>query len=708
MKLTCLSKGSSFHFPPSHILSICGIRILLECPIDLSSLSIFSPIPTDSHPYPDVEFSNSCENSPISDSGCPKRRKTEGPLQASDLIRAEPWYKMVKNLLLWDVSSIDVVLISTPMGMLGLPFLTRDPRFSAKIYATEATARLGRLMMEDLISMHYEFTQVYGVEELGFPQWMKWEEIEVLPLLQREIAMGKNGAELGNWQPLYSAANVEDCVQKVQTLKYAEEACYNGSMVVKAFSSGLEIGSSNWMINGPRRNITYLSSSIFESAYAKEFDYLSLQGNDLVLFSDLSLLHGMTTLDKNADDRKNHIRLEVNDPLPSTSSVLRDKGNNGDEFMKSLVNSNELTEEMDKLSFICSCAINCVQGGGSVLIPLSRLGIILQLLEQMSLFLESSCLKVPIFVISSVAEETFAFTNVVPEWLSKQRQEKLYSGKALFGHVELIEGKKIHVFPAMYSSNLLRTWKEPCIVFCSHWSLRIGPVVHLLQRWRGDPNSLLVLEEGVDVDVALLPFKPMAMKVLQCSFLSGIKMQKVQPLLELLKPKTVLLPKELRMQLQPASLSSPSCLYYSEGETLVIPSLRLDFEADLSTDLAFQLLPRRTSQENIAVARFRGELLVSQGKHLLVSTMEPVEFPRGQLLHWGSINQNRLLQALQEKGINGSLDNRSITDSASLIYIYKPSRALIQISTTGTIISAADEALASLIFEAVNSVLDGI
>lgn len=497
-------------------------------------------------------------------------------------------------------------------------------------------------------------------------------------------------------------------MQKVQTLKYAEEACYNGSVVIKAFSSGLEIGSSNWMINGPRRNITYLSSSIFESAHAKEFDYLSLQGNDLVLFSDLSLLHGMTTLDKNAHDRKNHIRLEVNDLHPSTSSALRDKGNDGDEFMKSLVNTNEITEEMDKLSFICSCAINCVQGGGSVLIPLTRLGIALQLLEQMSLFLESSCLKVPIFVISSVAEETFAFTNVVPEWLCKQRQEKLYSGKALFGHVELIEEKKIHVFPAMYSSNLLRTWKEPCIVFCSHWSLRIGPVVHLLQRWRGDPNSLLVLEEGVDVDVALTPFKPMAMKVLQCSFLSGIKMQKVQPLLELLKPKIVLLPKELRMQVQAASVSSPSCLYYYEGETLVIPSLRLDFEADLSTDLAFQLQPRRTSQENIAVARFRGELLVSQGKHLLVSAMEPVEFQQGQLLHWGSIDQNRLLQALQEKGINGSLDNRSITDSPSLIYIDKPSRALIQISTTGTIISAADEALASLIFEAVNSVLDGI
>lgn len=31
------------------------------------------------------------------------------------------------------------------------------------------------------------------------------------------------------------------------------------------------------------------------------------------------------------------------------------------------------------------------------------------------------------------------------------------------------------------------------------------------------------LQEGVDAGLALLPFKPIAMKVLQCSFLSGIK-----------------------------------------------------------------------------------------------------------------------------------------------------------------------------------------
>ena len=37
-------------------------------------------------------------------------------------------------------------------------------------------------------------------------------------------------------------------------------------------------------------------------------------------------------------------------------------------------------------------------------------------------------------------------------------------------------------------------WQEPCIVFSAHWRLWLVPVVNLLRRWCGDPNSLLVLE----------------------------------------------------------------------------------------------------------------------------------------------------------------------------------------------------------------------
>jgi integrator complex subunit 9 len=36
-------------------------------------------------------------------------------------------------LHLWNASLIDVILISSPMGIMGLPFLTRRKGFSAKV-----------------------------------------------------------------------------------------------------------------------------------------------------------------------------------------------------------------------------------------------------------------------------------------------------------------------------------------------------------------------------------------------------------------------------------------------------------------------------------------------------------------------------------------------------------------------------------------------
>ena len=120
-------------------------------------------------------------------------------------------------------------------------------------------------------------------------------------------------------------------------------------------------------------------------------------------------------------------------------------------------------------------------------------------------------------------------------------------------------------FCDIYFSVRRMNWQEPCIVFSPSWSLRLGPAVHLLQRWCQDENSLLVLEvliyplnsvkffqfscaiiynhnswdnltntkvgtaqydctqNEIDAELALLPFKPVTMKVLQCSFLSGIK-----------------------------------------------------------------------------------------------------------------------------------------------------------------------------------------
>lgn len=59
-------------------------------------------------------------------------------------------------------------------------------------------------MMEELVAMHAEFVQFYGPDERPeLPEWMKWEELEKLPPVLRELVMGEDGEELGSWMPLY-------------------------------------------------------------------------------------------------------------------------------------------------------------------------------------------------------------------------------------------------------------------------------------------------------------------------------------------------------------------------------------------------------------------------------------------------------------------------------------------------------------------------
>ncbi|WKA02197.1 hypothetical protein VitviT2T_020415 [Vitis vinifera] len=651
MKFTCLSKGGNFYFPPCHIITVSGFRILLDCPLDLSSLMIFSPIPTHAFSNPEL---------PSPDSVDQKRQKHERPIDSSELIRAQPWFKTVTSLHLWNVPFIDVVLISSPMGMLGLPFLSRVNGFRAKIYVTEVTARIGQLLMEDLVLMNKEFRQFYGCEESGLPQWMNWEKLESLPSLFREIVLGEDGVELGGWMPLYSADDVKGCMQKVHTLKYAQEVCYNGTLIIKAVSSGLEIG-------------TYLSSPVLEDV------------KDNSCYSA---------------------------PTSQKSSTLS-ADNDQEASAELLLSTSESLEEMEKLNFICSCIIDSVKAGGSVLIPIGRLGIILQLLELISLSLEASSLKVPIFIISSVAEELLAFTNIIPEWLCKQRQEKLFSGEPFFAHTQLIKEKKLHVFPAVHSPNLLKIWQEPCIAFSPHWSLRLGPVVHLLRRWSGDENSLLIMEEGVDADLALLPFKPMAMKVLQCSFLSGIKLQKVQPLLKILQPKFVLFPEDLRQLVSYSDTNSHAFFYYCENETLPVPSLKNSSELEIAADLVSLIHCRRLTAESIGIGRLKGDFSVTHGKHQLHSGSEQADSSQSRppLLHWGSLDLERLLAVLEKMGIRGSVEQgNSDTDSenARVVHVYEPNKALIEVRENSTIISASNESLSSLIFEAVDGILSGL
>ncbi|KAF5180276.1 Pentatricopeptide repeat-containing protein [Thalictrum thalictroides] len=75
-------------------------------------------------------------------------------------------------------------------------------------------------------------------------------------------------------------------------------------------------------------------------------------------------------------------------------------------------------------------------------------------------------------------------------------------------------------------------------------------------------------------------------------------------------------------------------------------------------------------------------------------------------LKWGPLDPNHLLKALQEKGFNGSFQQEA--GNVDMIHVYGPNKAFIEMHDMHTVIRADNESLASLLFEAVNSVLNGI
>lgn len=125
--LTSLSEGNGLYVSVCQIINIYGFCLLFDCPLNLSRLSIFSPVGVDEEEFK-VSWCNDFRNSECSDK---KRQKVDKSLDASDLIYSEPYYKTVNDLHLWNAMFIDIVMISSYIiwGCLVCRFLLRKKDF---------------------------------------------------------------------------------------------------------------------------------------------------------------------------------------------------------------------------------------------------------------------------------------------------------------------------------------------------------------------------------------------------------------------------------------------------------------------------------------------------------------------------------------------------------------------------------------------------
>jgi len=76
-----------------------------------------------------------------------------------------------------------------------------------------------------------------------------------------------------------------------------------------------------------------------------------------------------------------------------------------------------------------------LKNGGSVLIPCYPSGVVYDLFECLSTNLDNQGLsQIPMFFISPVADSSLAYSNILAEWLSSVKQNKVYIPDEPFPH----------------------------------------------------------------------------------------------------------------------------------------------------------------------------------------------------------------------------------------------------------------------------------
>lgn len=97
-------------------------------------------------------------------------------------------------------------------------------------------------------------------------------------------------------------------------------------------------------------------------------------------------------------------------------------------------------------------------------------------------------------------------------------------------------------------------------------------------------------------------------------------------------------------------------------------------------------------------------------QYLLAEKHDAMSSEMRPFIHWGKVDLNSLLLALEKTGVKGSVEKVKHADGcgSDVLHVFEPNKALIQVKETSTVISTGDERLASLIFDAVHSLLNSI
>ena len=136
----------------------------------------------------------------------------------------------------------------------------------------------------------------------------------------------------------------------------------------------------------------------------------------------------------------------------------------------------------------------------------------------------------------------------------------MYLPEEPFIHGSLVRGGRLKSFPSLGSEAVTSEYRQPCVVFTGHPSLRCGDVVHFMELWANNVNNLgkkpffrdeiddrcsfsvVFTEPSINYQQALAPYQPMAMKVVHCPIDTSLNFTQAKKLLRDTRPNTLVIP----------------------------------------------------------------------------------------------------------------------------------------------------------------------
>ncbi|XP_062524486.1 integrator complex subunit 9 isoform X2 [Bombyx mori] len=437
-----------------------------------------------------------------------------------------------------DFSQLDVILISNYTCMLALPFITEDTGFKGQVYATEPTLQIGRFYLEELS----EWVCSSGSGSGSAKRWK--EAVHVLPAPLADVVRPRA------WRRLLAPHHVARALARVRVVGYDEKVDLYGALDATAVSSGFCLGSANWVLRSAHEKVAYVSGSSTLTTHPRPINQAALRGADLLVLAALTQT-----------------------PAHNPDHMLGD---------------------------LCVHATVTLRAGGSVLCPVYPSGVLYDLLECLSAHLDTAGLAhVPLYVVSPAAEASLAYSNILAEWVSAGKQARVYLPEEPFPHAALVRAGRLRHARDLHDDSFSADFRQPCVVFCGHPSLRFGAAVHLVELWACNPlHAIIFTEPDFPYTEALAPFQPLSMKAFHCPIDTSLNYSQANKLVRELRPRELALPEQYAAPGPAAAAARPHIaadvptVVVRRGTARRVGGRRTLARGTLSGSLAARLAPR--------------------------------------------------------------------------------------------------------------------